>query len=79
MFGPPHTVGLASHIRNRNFGEVCAGAALRTYLRAFRGVHKQYLHLYVATYEAMVNTKRVTPTLIRRMCTLNLAAHSSYT
>ena len=39
-----------------------AGAALRTYLRAFRGVHKQYLHLYVATYEAMVNTKRVTPT-----------------
>ena len=45
-----------------------AGAALRTYLRAFRGVHKQYLHLYVATYEAMVNTKRVTPMLIRRMC-----------
>jgi hypothetical protein len=29
-----------------------AGAALCTYLRAFRGVHKQYLHLYVATYEA---------------------------
>ena len=22
MFGPPHTVGLASHIRNGNFGEV---------------------------------------------------------
>ena len=37
-----------------------AGAALRTYLRAFRGVHKQYLHLYVATYEAMVNAN-VTP------------------
>jgi transposase len=32
-------------------GHTCegAGAALRTYLRAFRGVHKQYLHLYVAT------------------------------
>jgi hypothetical protein len=30
-----------------------AGTALRTYLRAFQGVHKQYLHLYVATYEAM--------------------------
>ena len=41
-----------------------AGAGLRTYLRAFRGVHKQYLHLYVATYEAMLNTKRVTPMLI---------------
>jgi hypothetical protein len=26
-----------------------AGAALRTYLRAFGGVHKRYLHLYVAT------------------------------
>lgn len=43
-----------------------AGVALRTYLRAFRGVHKQYLHLYVATYEAMVNTKQVIPTLIQR-------------
>jgi hypothetical protein len=56
-----------------------AGAALRTYLRAFRGVHKQYLHLYVATYEAMVNTTRVTPTLIRRMCVRRLSAHASYT
>jgi transposase len=56
-----------------------AGAALRTYLRAFRGVHKLYLHLYVATYEALVNTKRVTPKLIRRMCACNLSGHSSYT
>jgi transposase len=56
-----------------------AGAALRTYLRPFRGVHKQYLHLYVATYEAMVNTKRVTPTLIRRMCTRDLSADTGYT
>jgi len=56
-----------------------AGAALRTDLRAFRGVHKQYLYLYGATYEAMVHTKRVTPHLIRRMCIDNLAAHSSYT
>jgi transposase len=45
-----------------------AGAALRTYLRGFRGVHKRYLHLYVATYEAMINAKRVTPALIGRMC-----------
>ena len=56
-----------------------AGAALRTYLRAFRGVHKQYLHLYVATYEAMVNTKRVTPHLIRRMCVDDPPAHTGYT
>jgi transposase len=56
-----------------------AGAALRTYLRAFRGVHKQYLHLYVATYEAMVNTKRVTPYLIRRMCVADLSMHTGYT
>jgi transposase len=56
-----------------------AGAALRTYLRAFRGVHKRYLHLYVATYEAMVNTKRVTPQLIRRMCIADLSVHIGYT
>jgi hypothetical protein len=49
-----------------------AGAGLRTYLRTFRGVHQQYLHLSVATYEAMLNTKRVTPKLIQRMCTRNL-------
>lgn len=54
-----------------------AGAALRTYWRAFRGVHKQYLHLYVATDEAMVNAKRVTPPLIQRMCLLS--KHTGYT
>jgi transposase-like protein len=56
-----------------------AGAALRTYLRAFRGVHKQYLHLYVAMYEAMVNAKRITPDLIRRMCLGHLSRHGGYT
>ena len=56
-----------------------AGAALRTSVRAFRGVHKQYLHLYVATYEAMVNAKCLTPDLIRRMCVGNLSAHTGYT
>jgi hypothetical protein len=62
-------------------GNTCegTGAALRTNLRTFRGVHKRNLHLYVATFEAMVNTKRVTPKLIRRMCIHNLYAHSSYT
>jgi hypothetical protein len=56
-----------------------ASAALRTYLRAFRGVHQRYLPLEVATYEAMVTTKRVTPTLIRRMCIHLLSANNGYT
>jgi transposase-like protein len=45
-----------------------AGAALRTYLRGFRGVHKKYLALYVACYEAMANAKRITAAVIGRMC-----------
>ena len=56
-----------------------AGAALRTSLRGFRGVHNRDLHLSVATYEAMVNTKRVTPDLIRRMCIGHLSVHTGYT
>jgi len=56
-----------------------AGAALRTYLRAFRGVPKRSRHLYVATYEAMVNTKRVTPHLIQRMCVAALSVPIGYT
>ena len=62
-------------------GHTCegAGAALRTYWRAFRGVHKQYLHLYVATYEAMVNAKRITSELIRRMCRGDLSGPPGYT
>ena len=43
-----------------------AGAGLRTFLRPFRGVHKYYLADYVATYETIVNAKRITPTVIRR-------------
>jgi hypothetical protein len=55
--------------RREVHGNTCegAGAAIRTYLRAFRGVHKPYLHGDVATYEAMRNAKRVTPQVIRRM------------
>ena len=67
--------------RREVHGNTCegAGAALRTYRRAFRGVHQQYLHRYVATYEALVNTKRVTPDLIRGMCIGDLSAHTDYT
>ena len=56
----------------------CAGggAALCTYLHAFGGFRKGYLHLYVATYETVVNAKQVTPALIRRMCFGNASAHT---
>jgi hypothetical protein len=62
-------------------GNSCAGAgaALRTYLRAFRGVHKQSLPLYVATYAARVNATRVTLYLIRRMCVGTWSAHTDHT
>jgi hypothetical protein len=56
-----------------------AGAALRTHLRTFKGVHKPYLHLDVATYEALVNATRVTPEPIRRMCVGDLSMHTGYT
>jgi hypothetical protein len=67
--------------RREVHGHTCegAGAALRTSWRAFRGVHKQYRHLYVATYEAMINAKRITPELMRRMCLGDLSGHTDYT
>jgi len=55
-----------------------AGAGLRTHLRAFRGVHKYYLADYVATYETMVNAKRITPTVVQRMCRQPHPMHSGY-
>jgi hypothetical protein len=42
------------------------------------GVQKQPLHLYVARGEAMVNTKRVAPKLMRRMRIRNFSACSHY-
>lgn len=56
-----------------------AGTALRTYLRAFRGVHKPSRHRSVATDAAMVNTTCVTPQLIRRMCVGDPSAQTGYT
>jgi transposase len=44
-----------------------AGAALRTFLRPFRGVHKRYLPDYVATFETLYNAKRMTPDIVQRM------------
>jgi hypothetical protein len=54
-----------------------AGAALRTYVRTFRGVHKPYRHVSVATYEAVINTKQVTPTLTQLMGVRALSGHVS--
>jgi transposase len=43
------------------------GAALRTYLRTFQGVHKYYLAEYVATFETMFNAKSSQPGIVQRM------------
>src|SRR5947208_16800320 len=56
-----------------------AGAGLRTYLRAFRGVHKYYLADYVAVYETMINAKTISAIVVRHMCYGDRAMHSSCT
>lgn len=55
------------------------GAAVRTFLRSFRGVHKQYLHLYLALFQSMHNAKLISSSIIRRMCFGFDALLSSYT
>lgn len=44
------------------------GAPVRTFLRPFRGVHKQYLDEYLAVYQTMHNAKVISSSVIRRMC-----------
>lgn len=44
------------------------GAAVRTFLRPFRGVHKQYLALYLALFQSMHNAKSISSSIIHRMC-----------
>jgi transposase len=39
-------------------------AAVRTFLRVFRGVHKRYLSGYIAMCEFSINLKRITPDFI---------------
>jgi transposase len=56
-----------------------AGAGLRTYLRAFRGVHKYYLADYVAVYETMTNAKMISANVVQRMCCGGGTTHSSCT
>lgn len=55
-----------------------AGAGLRTFLRLFRGVHKRYLADYVAVYETILNAKRITSTVVQRLC-FGDRLHGSYT
>lgn len=54
-----------------------SGAALRTFLRRFRGVHKAYLACYVAVYEAMTTVRCMTAHLVRRLC-FGTYLHTSY-
>jgi hypothetical protein len=46
-------------------------AGLRTYLRVFRGVHKQYLSGYVTMHEFRVNLKAGTPLFVAALVTLH--------
>ncbi len=55
------------------------GAPLRTFLRIFRGVHKEHLAGYVATFETMTNTKRITGEILRRMCFVEESTQSEKT
>jgi transposase len=41
----------------------------RNFLRPFRGVHKKYLHGYLAMCEHRINLKRISPTFIARLVT----------
>jgi transposase-like protein len=44
---------------------------LRNFLRPFRGVSKYFLHGYVAIYQARVNHKAISPTLIASLVRLH--------
>ena len=51
----------------------CEGrwAALRTYLRVFRGVHKCYLSRYVALHEFRINLKAVSELFVAALVTVH--------
>jgi len=59
--GEKRAVGHSQHLEG-------LGAALRTFLREFRGVHTYYLAAYVATFETLLNAKAISPAVIQRMC-----------
>jgi hypothetical protein len=46
-------------------------AALRTYLRVFRGVHKRYLSSDVALHEFRVNLKAVSALFVAALVTVH--------
>jgi len=45
------------------------GTTARNFLRPFRGVHKKYLHHYLALCEHKINLKRISPHFIARLVT----------
>jgi transposase-like protein len=45
------------------------GTTARNFLRPFRGVHKKYLHPYLAMCEHKVNLNRISPQFIARLVT----------
>jgi hypothetical protein len=42
----------------------------------FRGIHKANLRLYVATYEALLNTKQLSAAHSSSVCVLELYQHT---
>jgi hypothetical protein len=51
------------------------GAAVRNFLRPFRGVHKKYLQYSLAMGEYRINRKRISPAFIAGL----VAAHKTQT
>jgi transposase-like protein len=51
------------------------GTTARNFLRPFRGVHKKYLHHYLAMGEHEINLKRISPKFIAQL----VARHKSVT
>jgi len=45
------------------------GTTARNFLRPCRGVHKTYLHCYLAMCEHTINLKRISPAFITRLVT----------
>ena len=56
-----------------------SGAALRTFLRVFQGVHKEYLAEYMAAFETITNTRLITDEILQRMCFVQGPAQSEKT
>jgi len=93
IFGAASAIAMWKSGRANGRGMILGNADVRSMATPARGLArhfaptdapsraspKKYWPLYVATYEAMVNAKPITPALIRRPCTVDLSMHTGYT